>query len=114
MRVQQKETSYNLDFSMGRLQIEDGVHQREEEINSKKEEESPLAPPQLPQLKQGKSSQGLPREWKFFTNHPRYQIIGNPSIRVRTKSSLRNIYNNLAFISQIEHKKLNDAIVDEN
>ena len=67
-----------LDFAMGRLQIEDGIHQQEEEIDSKKEEESPLAPPPLPQLKQGKSSQGLPREWKFVTNHPQDQIIGNP------------------------------------
>ena len=31
-------------FSMGKLQIEDRVHQQEEEIDSKKEEESPLAP----------------------------------------------------------------------
>ena len=31
-----------LDFSMGRLQIEDGVHQQEEEIDSKKEDQSPL------------------------------------------------------------------------
>ena len=33
---------------------------------------------------------------------------------VRIRSSLRNICNNLAFISQIEPKKLNDVIVDEN
>ena len=33
---------------------------------------------------------------------------------VRNRSSLRNICNNLAFISQIEPKKLNDAILDEN
>ena len=30
-----------LDFSMGRLQIEDGVHKQEKEIDSNKEEESP-------------------------------------------------------------------------
>ena len=39
-----------LDFSLGRLQIEDKVHQQEEGIDSKKEEESPLAPPLPPQL----------------------------------------------------------------
>ena len=33
-----------LDFSMRRLQIEDGVHQQEEEIDSKKEDQSPLPP----------------------------------------------------------------------
>ena len=46
---------------MERLHIEDGVHQQEKEIDSKKEEESPLAPPPPPQLKQGESSQELPK-----------------------------------------------------
>ena len=39
-----------LEFSMGRFQIEDGVHQQEREIESKKEEESPLAPLPPPNL----------------------------------------------------------------
>ena len=39
-----------LDFSMGRLQIEDEVHQQKEEIDSNKKEQSPLAPPPPPQL----------------------------------------------------------------
>ena len=50
-----------LDFSMGRLQIEDGDHQQEEGSNSKKEEESPMALPPPPQLEHGKSSQELPK-----------------------------------------------------
>ena len=50
---------------MGRLQIEDGVHQQEEEIDSNKEEESPLGPPPPSQLEQRESSQGLPREWNL-------------------------------------------------
>ena len=103
-----------LDFSMERLKIEDGVHQQEEEIDSKMEEQSPLALPPPPQLEQGELGQGLPREWKFVTNHPQYKIIGNPSIEVRTRSSLRNICNNLTFIFQIKPKNLNDAIVYEN
>ena len=81
-------------------------------MDSKNEEQSPLALPPLPQLEQGESSQGLPKEWKFVSNHPQDQIIG--SSKVRTRSSLRNICNNLDFISQIEPKKLNDAIVDKN
>ena len=87
---------------------------RKSTFDSNKEEESPLAPLPPPQLEQGKSSQGLPREWKFVTNHPQDQIISNSSIRVRTRSSLRNICSNFAFISQIEPKNLNDAIVNEN
>ena len=42
------------------------------------------------------------------------QIIGNPSSRIRTRSFLRNICNNLTFISQIEPKNINDALHDEN
>ena len=63
---------------------------------------------------QGESSQDLPRDWKFAINHPQDQIIGNPSSGVRTRSSLGNICNNIVFISQIEPKNINDALVDEN
>ena len=63
---------------------------------------------------QGELSQDLPKDWKFAINHPLDQIIGNPSSGVRTRSSLRNICNNLAFISQIEPKNINNALVDEN
>ena len=67
-----------------------------------------------PQQVQSESSQDLLKEWKFFINHPLDQIIGNPSSGVRTKSSLRSICNNLAFISQIEPKNINDILNDEN
>ena len=63
---------------------------------------------------QGELSQDLPKDWKFVINHPQDQIIGNPSNGLRTRSSLRNICNNLAFISQIEPKNINDALDYEN
>ena len=62
--LQRKESvddNVGLEFSIGRLQIEDRVHQQGEEINSKKEEKSPLASPPPPQFEQGESSHGLPR-----------------------------------------------------
>ena len=40
--------------------------------------------------------------------------MGNPSDEVRTKSLLKNIYNNLAFISQIELKNICEAKIGEN
>ena len=97
---------------MGKLQIED-IRQQEEIGEDPKKEESPLAlfPPQQVQ---GESSQYLPKDWKFIINHPQDQIIYNPSSGLRTRSSLRNICNNLAFISQIEHKNINDVVVDKN
>ena len=51
---------------------------------------------------------------KNVISHPQDQIKGNSSSEVRTRPSLRNIYNNLAFISQIEPKNKNDALDDEN
>ena len=68
----------------------------------------------LPQQVQGESSQDLSKEWKFLINHPQDQIIGNPSSGVRTIFFFRNICKNLAFISQIEPKNINDALDDEN
>ena len=67
-----------------------------------------------PQQVQSESRQDLSKEWKFVINHPQDQSIGNSSSGVRTRSSLRNICNNLAFISQIEPKDINDALDDEN
>ena len=78
-----------------------------------KEEISPLALPHSQQV-QGESSQDLFKEWKFVINHPQDQIIGNSSSRVRTRSSLRNICNNLAFIFQIKPKNANDVLNEEN
>ena len=63
---------------------------------------------------QDESRQDRPKDWKFVINHPQYQIICNPSSGLRTRSSFRNICNNLAFIPQIEPKNINDALVDEN
>ena len=63
---------------------------------------------------QGESNQDLTKEQKFVINHPQDQIIGNLSNEVRTRSSLRNICNNVTFIYQIEPKNINDVLDDEN
>ena len=97
---------------MEKLQIEDGKQKEENEVDPK-EERSPLALPPSQQL-QGESSQDFSKEWKFAINHPQDQIIGNPCSGVRTRSPLRNICNNLAFISQVEPKNINNALDNEN
>ena len=97
---------------MGRLQIEDRRQQDENGEDPKKEGSLLALPP--PQQVQGESSQDFPKEWKFVINHPQDQIISNPSSGVRTRFSLRNICNNVAIISQIQPKNINDILDYEN
>ena len=97
---------------MRTLQIEDRIQQEENEVNPK--EERPLLTLPHPQQVQGESRQDLSKEWKFVINHPQDQIIGNPSSGVRTRFSLRNICNNVAIISQIQPKNINDILDYEN
>lgn len=56
----------------------------------------------------------LAREWRFATYHPTNQITGNPDDRVRTCSFLNNLVNNIAFLSQIEHKNIEEALEDDS
>ena len=55
----------------------------------------------------------LPKSWKFVNNHPFENILGEPSSGILTRSSLKNVCNNLAFVSQIEPKDINEAEKDE-
>ena len=56
----------------------------------------------------------LPRDLHFSHAHPKNQILGDPLQGVKTKASLRNIYNNMAFLSQIEPKSFKEAEKDES
>ena len=47
-------------------------------------------------------------------NHPIDQILGDPSQGVATRSTRKNICNNLAFHSQIEPKNIEEAEKDEH
>ncbi|KAK2356045.1 putative mitochondrial protein [Trifolium repens] len=60
------------------------------------------------------SPKELPRTWKVVVNHPQEQIIGDTGDRVRTRRSFQVNENNLAMISQIEPKTIDEAIVDES
>ena len=53
------------------------------------------------------------KSWRMMANHPQEQIIGDSTQRV-TRSSIRNICDHLAFLSQIEPRCVNDALNDEN
>jgi hypothetical protein len=57
--------------------------------------------------------QQLPKSWRIVKNHPIDQILGDPSQGVNTRSSLRNVCNNMAFVSEIEPKNIEEAETDE-
>ncbi|CAJ2651723.1 unnamed protein product [Trifolium pratense] len=76
----------------------------EDEQNSSKEQViEQESPPQEP-----------PRTWKVVSNHPQEQIIGDTAEGVRTRRSFQVDENNLAMISQIEPKSIEEAITDES
>ncbi|MCH95105.1 hypothetical protein A2U01_0016079 [Trifolium medium] len=60
------------------------------------------------------TSQAPPKTWKMVDYHPQEQIIGNTEDGVKTIRSLQNKENNLAMISQIEPRSIDEAIVDES
>ena len=54
----------------------------------------------------------LPREWRHSSSYPMEFIIGDPSSGMRTRSSFKNM-NNLALLSKIEPKNVEEALQDE-
>ena len=54
----------------------------------------------------------LPKDWQFKKAYPQDLIINDTMKGVTTRSQLKSIIN-LAFISQIEPKNVDDALSDE-
>ena len=54
--------------------------------------------------KQCRKYGGVPKVWSYASSHPKDLIIGDTEQGVKTRFSI-NLFNNLAFISQIEQKK---------
>ena len=54
----------------------------------------------------------LPKDWQYKKAHPQELIIGDTTKGVTTRSKFKDIVN-LAFISQIEPKNIDDALCDE-
>jgi len=66
------------------------------------------------QIDEIKTNDDLPREWRASRYHPLDNIIGDISKGVTTRHSLKDICNNMAFVSMIEPKNLKEAIIDEH
>ena len=82
------------------------IHEQDSKGNDKGNNEDPP--------EEGKSNDVLPREWKTSRDHPLDNIIGDISKGVTTRHSLKDLCNNMAFVSMIEPKNIKEAIVDDN
>ena len=84
---------------------QDGITSKPLELDGPNKEEIEESP--QPTL-QGE----LPKDWQFKKAHPQELIIGDTTKGVTTRSKLKSFVN-LAFISQIEPKNVDDTLCDE-
>ena len=75
-------------------QIESSEKDNEQIDESKDEEKS--SPPT--------NNEELPKSWNMVHGHPKELIIGEVERGVSTRSKLKNICNNMAFLSQIDQR----------
>ncbi|XP_039686973.1 bromodomain-containing protein DDB_G0278469-like [Medicago truncatula] len=61
---------------------------------------------------QDQSLQSPPRSWRMVGDHPADQIIESTTDGIRTRLSFQD--NNMAMISQMEPKSINEAIIDDS
>jgi hypothetical protein len=76
-----------------------------DQLDEPKDEEKALPPT---------NNEELPKSWNVVHSHPKELIIGEIEHGVSTRSKLKDICNNMAFLSQIEPKNINEAIEDES
>ena len=95
-----KDASRNtgIENNMEALDITQDDKETQEEANEK-DIQLEVVLPQLEDQKQDDENSSLPKEWRFVHNHPTNLIIGDPSIGVTTRNSIKNICENLAFLS---------------
>ena len=56
----------------------------------------------------------FPREWRTQKDLPLDNIVGEISKGVSTNSRLRILCNNMAFVSQVEPRNIDEALFDEH
>uniref|UniRef100_A0A2N9EWZ0 Retroviral polymerase SH3-like domain-containing protein n=1 Tax=Fagus sylvatica TaxID=28930 RepID=A0A2N9EWZ0_FAGSY len=83
----------------------DSSEKVKDQVDEPKDEEKALPPT---------NNEELPKSWNVVHSHPKELIIGEIEHGVSTRSKLKNICNNMAFLSQIEPKNINEAIEDES
>uniref|UniRef100_A0A2N9GGP6 CCHC-type domain-containing protein n=1 Tax=Fagus sylvatica TaxID=28930 RepID=A0A2N9GGP6_FAGSY len=83
----------------------DSSEKVKDQVDEPKDEEKALPPT---------NNEELPKSWNVVHSHPKELIIGEIEHGVSTRSKLKDICNNMAFLSQIEPKNINEAIEDES
>jgi hypothetical protein len=83
----------------------DSSEKVKDQVDEPKDEEKALPPT---------NNEELPKSWNVVHRYPKELIIGEIEHGVNTRSKLKNICNNMAFLSQIEPKNINEAIEDES
>ena len=70
----------------------------------------------VPQEQEQEIHPNLQRSWKYARGHPNEQILGDPSKGVTTRSRVNaiSLCDSFAFLSQIEPKSIQEALIDEH
>jgi len=58
-------------------------------------------------------AEAVPRKWRSEPEYPQKFVIGNPNNRIKTRGALKK-KDNIALISQIEPKKVDEALKDSS
>jgi len=81
-----------------------------EEVNKDKEDGNSIDS----QSKENQINMDLQREWRTSRYHPLDNITGDILKGVTTRHSLKDACNNMAFVSLIEPKNINQVIIEEH
>ena len=111
------------------LNIEESMHVKFDESNPSKEEivvcddddddfveipkEDTSNKNQEEPIQQESNENDLPKEWRTHRDHPIDKVIGDISQGVATRLNLKDACLNMAFVSQIEASKIDEALGDD-
>ena len=93
----------------------DGVEPNQFEENFENQPELSLEP-QVDESEENQRSpeRELPKEWRYHKHHSKDNLLTSPSSKLTTRSSFKKMIGNVAYVSKIEPKTVDEAQQDEN